>query len=256
MIDIHCHMLPGLDDGPDTLDDAVRMAEAAAADGIRRVVCTPHSNDMYKFDPEVNVRRRDELQARIGPRLELLTGCDFHMNFENLQDAEKNPSKYTIAGKNYLLVEFADFSIPPSMDDALHKLMIDGLRPIITHPERNPVLCRHPERIDQWITMGCAVQVTAGSLTGRFGNRAQQMAERWLDSGRVHFIATDAHDTKSRPPRMREVFELIAARRGADVASALCVENPRAATEGAELPYVPDISAASVEKPRKGWKFW
>ena len=119
-----------MDDGADTMDTSIQMAEMAIADGITHVVGTPHSNAEYKFDPELIRQRRDELQAAVGDRLKLATGCDFHLNFENLQDLQNNPQKYTINQKNYLLVEFADFAIPPSMDDTMHHLQLMGLSPI------------------------------------------------------------------------------------------------------------------------------
>src|SRR6202051_4737843 len=119
MVDIHCHILPGLDDGADTLETSIQMAESAIADGITQVGGTPHAKSHYVFDPEIIRQRRDELQAAVGERLNLATGCDFHLNFENLQALEKNLQKYTINQKNYLLVEFAEFSIPPSMHETM-----------------------------------------------------------------------------------------------------------------------------------------
>src|SRR5580693_5072868 len=116
MVDIHCHILPGLDDGPDSFEESLEMAEMAIADGITHVVGTPHANSMHIFDPEQVRRRRDELQDKVGDRLQLATGCDFHLSFENLQDIPGKTTKYTINQKHYLLVEFAEFAIPPSME--------------------------------------------------------------------------------------------------------------------------------------------
>jgi protein-tyrosine phosphatase len=247
MVDIHCHILPGLDDGADTLETSIQMAESAIADGITHVVGTPHANSQYKFDPEIIRQRRDELQAAIGDRLKLATGCDFHLNFENLQDLEKNPQKYTINQKNYLLVEFADFSIPPSMDDTMHRLHLIGLSPIITHPERNAMLRTKPERMLRWLHQGCYVQITAQSILGRFGTSAQQRAEQWLDEDRVHFIASDAHNLKGRPLQLREAYDAVAQRRGEQVARALFHENPLAAFEGRSLPYEPEQADPSAK---------
>jgi protein-tyrosine phosphatase len=240
MVDIHCHILPGLDDGADTLETSIQMAESAIADGITHVVATPHANSHYKFDPEIIRRRLDELQAAVGNRLKLATGCDFHLNFENLQDLEKNPQKYTINQKNYLLVEFAEFSIPPSMDDTMHHLHLIGLSPIITHPERNAMLRTKPERMYRWLHQGSYVQITAQSLLGRFGNSAQECAGQLLDEDRVHFVASDAHNLKGRPLQLRAAFDAVAERRGEHVAQALFRNNPLAAFEGRKLPYEPE----------------
>jgi protein-tyrosine phosphatase len=216
------------------------MAESAIADGITHVVATPHANSHYKFDPEIIRRRLDELQAAVGNRLKLATGCDFHLNFENLQDLEKNPQKYTINQKNYLLVEFAEFSIPPSMDDTMHHLHLIGLSPIITHPERNAMLRTKPERMYRWLHQGSYVQITAQSLLGRFGNSAQECAGQLLDEDRVHFVASDAHNLKGRPLQLRAAFDAVAERRGEHVAQALFRNNPLAAFEGRKLPYEPE----------------
>ena len=250
MVDIHCHILPGLDDGADTMETSVQMAEMAIADGITHVVGTPHANSKYHFDPELIRRRRDELQALVGERLTLATGCDFHLSFENLQDIQKNPRKYTINQKNYLLVEFADFAIPPSMDDTMHQLQLMGLSPIITHPERNGLLRAQPERMYRWLHQGCYVQVTAQSLTGRFGERAQNSAEKWLDEDRIHFVASDAHGVKSRPLQLRAAFDAVAARRGETVAQALFSDNPLAAFEGRPLAYEPEQADPSAKPPQ------
>src|SRR5262249_42625166 len=144
MVDIHCHILPGLDDGADTFDESVKMAEMAVEDGITHVVGTPHSNNEFKFDPDLVRKRRDELQERIGGQLQLATGCDFHFSFENLQDLETHRTKYTINQKNYLLIELNDFAIPPNIEETLHRLQLLGIAPILTHPERNPLLLKHP----------------------------------------------------------------------------------------------------------------
>jgi protein-tyrosine phosphatase len=257
MIDIHCHLLPGMDDGPDSLDESLRMAEMAVADGITHLVATPHASDRYRFVPEVVQKRRDEIQARIGDRLQLATGCDFHLSYENVEDARANPRKYTVNQKQYLLVEFANFSLPPSLDDTLHQLQLHGMEPIITHPERNGLLRGNPKRLEEWVQRGCAVQVTAVSLLGRFGEAAQFWAEAWLDQDLVHFIASDAHNTSSRSPQLRQAYEVVAKRRGEQVARALFHDNPLAAFEGRALPYMPEPGEATTRKPPKRRKrFW
>lgn len=252
MVDIHCHILAGVDDGPDRLEMSQQMAEAAIAEGVTHVVATPHANDTYHFDPELIRRRRDELQALIGERLQLVTGCDFHMSYDNLLAAHQEPARFTINHRNYLLVEFADFAIPPAMDKALKELLMKGVRPIITHPERNPTLVSGPARLTQWVRDGCYVQVTASSLLGRFGPRAQAAAEAWLDEGAVHFVASDAHNVTSRPLQLRPAYDAVAQRKGEALARALLRENPLAAIEGEQLPYAPKPrEMPAEEQPRR-----
>jgi protein-tyrosine phosphatase len=260
MVDVHCHILYGLDDGAKTLDESVQMAEMAIEDGVTRVIGTPHSNSEYIFHPEIIREHCAEIQARVEGRLQLATGCDFHMSIENLRDVKDHATKYTLNQKSYLLVEFADFSIPPNADDALHALRLQGLHPIITHPERNGLIVHQPEKLWRWMRQGCYVQITAQSLTGRFGREAQKYAEKWLDEDRIHFFASDAHNTKSRPLKLREAYDIVVKKRGEEIARALFVENPLAAFEGRPLPYLPDPPADSAAsggyKKRKRFLFF
>ena len=262
MVDIHCHILPGLDDGAESLEIAQAMGEMAIADGVTHVIGTPHASQNYRFAPGVVRERRDELQAIFAGRLILATGCDFHLSFENLQDIKHDPARFTLNQKNYLLVEFADFSIPPAMDQSLHELQLAGLHPIVTHPERNPLIRAQPERLYKWLGRGCYAQITAQSLGGKFGKSAQEIAEQWLNAGAVHFIASDAHNITSRPLRLKETFDRVAAGNGEDIARALLVDNPLAAFEGRPLPYVPDlpedliVNDSEPQRQRRRKRFW
>lgn len=250
MVDLHCHILPGIDDGPDSLEQSLAMAECAIEDGITRVVATPHSSEEYAFDFAAVRKLRDELQARLGDRLTLATGCDFHLSPENLAALRDNPTPFCINQHDCLLVEFNEFSIPPLMDQVLHELQLAGLRPIITHPERNGILRAQSDRLKKWVRLGCFVQVTANSLTGTFGSRAQRDALRWVGEGIVHFVASDAHNTRSRPLRLRPAYELVAREFGVERAEALFHDNPLAAFEGRALPDVtmPEDSSAPRHK--------
>jgi len=247
MIDIHHHLLYGLDDGSPDLETSVAMVEAAAADGITHIVCTPHANARWSFDPEVNRQKLDAIKARVNGKLSLGLGCDFHLSYDNIEDALKNRSKYTINGKQYLLVEFADLMIPTSMNDAFYEMIVAGIYPIITHPERNLTIQKHPERMKQWLREGCLVQVTASSLTGRFGRTAESLAMQFLERNWVHFLATDAHNLESRPPKMRESYEILGKRFGRETAERLCVANPRAVFFGEDLPEQPEAQDIDEE---------
>jgi protein-tyrosine phosphatase len=259
MVDIHCHILPALDDGSDSIETSCVMAEMAIEDGITHVIATPHASQSYAFVPELIRERLNELQARLQGRLTLATGCDFHLSFENLMDIRHDPERFTLNQKNYLLVEFADYSIPPSLDHALHELQLAGLRPIITHPERNPLIRSQPERLYKWLRQGCYAQVTAQSLLGKFGEAAQEIARVWLDTGAIHFLASDAHNLTSRPLRLKETFDWVAQTRGEDVARALLVNNPLAVFEGRPLPWVPELpddAELGGTASRKRKRFW
>src|SRR5947209_5750306 len=191
MVDLHCHILPALDDGAKSMEIALAMAEMAIADGTTHLVATPHASSGFSFDYEVVRRLRDELQEKMGTRLTLATGCDFHLNPENLAALGRDPRHYCINQKNYLLVEFNEFSIPPVMDQTLHELQLAGIHPIITHPERNSILRANPDRLAKWVRCGCFAQITAGSLLGVVGDMASRDSVPSVEQGCVHFVASD-----------------------------------------------------------------
>jgi protein-tyrosine phosphatase len=244
MVDIHCHILPELDDGAKSLEEALEMAEMAIEDGITHVVATPHANSEYRFDFNTVRERRNELQAKIGNGLQLATGCDFHLSVENLEAIRACPTNYSINQKRYLLVEFADFAIPPKAEEALRSLQLLGLSPIITHPERNRLIRSQQQRLWGWLRQGCYVQVTAQSLLGAWGESTKRQVEEWLDQKIVHFFASDAHNTAQRPLQLREAYAVVAGRWGESLAESLFRENPLAAYEGRDLPYRPVLTPA------------
>ena len=248
MVDIHCHILPALDDGAKSFDEALKMAEMAIEDGITQVVATPHSNSEYRFDFNVVRDRRNELQAKLGDRLRLATGCDFHLSMENLEAIRDCPANYTINQRRYLLIEFADFAIPPTMEGTLKSLQFLGLSLIITHPERNPLIRAQPQRLKRWVQQGCYVQVTAQSLLGRWGEPARKQAEALLEQKMVHFFASDAHNTVQRPLRLKEAYGVVAERWGQSLAQSLFRDNPLAAFEGRELPYKPALTTVADQR--------
>jgi protein-tyrosine phosphatase len=231
MVDIHHHLLPGLDDGSDSIETSVAMARIAVADGITHIVCTPHANGRYEFDPAVNATRTEDLRALLAAEqipLTLGRGCDFHLSYENVIEAKKDSTRFSINGLGYLLVEVPDYGLPPGLTETFYELQLAGLTPILTHPERNPTLQNEPSRLKDWLRGGVLIQVTADSVTGHKGKQAQRMAHDLLEKRWVHFLATDAHNTSSRPPRMREAHDVVAGKYGATYAHSLCVINPLA----------------------------
>ena len=238
MIDVHHHLLPGLDDGSPDLGTSVSMSQMAADDGITHIVCTPHASGRYTFNPEIVAAKLAELRAALASESIALTlgaGCDFHLSYDNIQDALIHPTKYTVNGKNYLMVELPDFGISPSLSETFYELQLAGITSVLTHPERNPTLQKNPERLAEWMRNGMLTQVTTSSVLGRMGKEAERMAHKLLANRWVHFLATDAHNLTSRPPKMREAFDAVAKRYGTDYARRLCVDNPLAVFEGRHL---------------------
>jgi protein-tyrosine phosphatase len=242
MVDIHSHILPEVDDGARSWEMAIHMCQMAAQDGIEHMVATPHANHEYAYDRQAHGARLEELKGRIQQKIGLHLGCDFHFSYENLEDLSIHPEKYTIGQTPYLLVELSDFAVPPGISSKFQELLDWGLRPILTHPERNPLLQRTPERVLRWVEHGCIVQVTASAFTGRWGKRAQQMAEWLLRRDGVHVLATDAHSIDSRPPILSAGRDAAAELCGQETADALVIANPQAIISGQPLPYYPSPS--------------
>lgn len=251
VIDIHSHILPGIDDGPTALEDAVAMLKIAAECGTTDIVATPHANGRFTFNPELIDRKIAELQAAAGPVPRIHRGCDFHLTLENIQEALANPAKYAINNKRYLLVEFSDAFIPDTTPEIFDRFQAAGLTPVITHPERNVLLRTRIDRLRSWVENGCLVQITAQSLLGRFGRTAQHIASQLLQRNLAHFVASDAHDTKHRPPDLNEAYMYVARTWGEKCAQSVFVTAPRAAILGE--PFYPDSPEQRYRKRRTFW---
>ncbi len=235
VVDIHSHILPGIDDGARTLEESVAMAHMAAESGTTDIVATPHANNRYVYDCAVVEAKLAELRAAAGDAIRIHRGCDFHLTPENISEALADPTRFSIAGRGYLLVEFSDHSVPETSRDIFRRMLGVGLRPVITHPERNPLLRERLELVELWVDQGCYVQVTALSLLGRFGKSAKEASERLLNSSLVHFLASDAHDCKHRPPALDEAWNYAAKEFGERAARSLLETNPAAALAGGEV---------------------
>jgi protein-tyrosine phosphatase len=239
VIDIHCHLLPEVDDGPKSWDVAVEMCRIAAHDGITHSVATPHANDRYAYDRAYLASVLAQLQEKVGASLRLSLGCDFHLSYENLERVLEQPHAYTIGETNYLLVELSDFSVPLQLGNCFFRLGDRGLTPILTHPERNPILQQNPQRLLEWVEQGCLIQVTASALTGSWGERPEIITRWLLDRAAVHILASDAHDSKRRVPILSQARDRAAHIVGAEYAEALVQGNPGAIVNGEPIPYCP-----------------
>lgn len=239
MIDIHCHLLPEVDDGPKSWDVAVEMCRMAIADGITHSVATPHANDRYAYDRAYLSGLLEQLREKVGPELQLTLGCDFHLSFENLERALATPHTYTIGETNYLLIELSNYSVPTQLGECFTRLGDRGLTPILTHPERNPILQQTPQRVLEWAEQGCLVQVTASALTGFWGERPEIVARWLLEHSAVHVLASDGHETRRRIPNLSAGYEAAEKIVGPEYAEALVEGNPGAIVQGMPIPFCP-----------------
>lgn len=254
MVDIHSHVLYGLDDGAKTREESLAMLEMAALSGTTDIVATPHLNHDYAYLPSLVDERIAELSEAAADMIRIHRGCDFHLSFDNIHEALEDPFKYSINGRRYLLVEFSDYLIPKTTTEVFVRMMEAGAVPVITHPERNPILQRRLGRLEEWVSFGCLVQVTAVSFLGRFGRTAQAVSEELMNRNLVHFVASDAHDSRQRTPVLLEAHDHVVQQWGKARAEALFRLNPQATLTGDDLPPAPEEPVKPQEK--KWYKFW
>jgi protein-tyrosine phosphatase len=253
MIDIHSHILPGLDDGSPSLEESVEMARVALETGTTDIVATPHANLQNVFDPELVERRIAELAEACGGAPRIHYGCDFHLHYDNLQDALANPSKFAVNHKRYVLVEIPELLTIKSAEEALRRMRLAGMIPVVTHPERNGTLQQNVDRLEAWVAEGCYLQLTAQSLDGSFGSRARKFSWELLYRGLVHFVASDSHDSRDRPPRLDEAYRRVLDELGPARAARLFDGNPSAVVTGESLPAG---EAERARRPRRRWRTW
>ena len=235
VIDIHTHILPNVDDGAASMEIAIAMCRMAAADGTRHLVATPHANDEYPFDRKHYQESLDSLQAKVDLEIQLSLGCDFHFSLENVQSALQEPERFVIGGSKYLLIEFSDFALSPYVTNGIAQLRQSGLKPIVTHPERNLILQGKREAILRFIDAGCLIQVTADSFCGSWGPIAQKTAEWLLQKRAIHAVASDAHDTENRPPRLSPARTRVVRLAGEPAADLLFDVNPGLIVSGHDV---------------------
>jgi protein-tyrosine phosphatase len=229
MIDLHCHILPSIDDGPSDIEQSIRMAKIAAIDGIKKIVATPHITDGTDLSErirnhcEILIQKLQDLNVPI----EILPGGELPA-----VTAPTAFKKYTINQTNYVLIEFPHSYLPQSARETLFNLVSAGLFPIISHPERNSSVVQNPNRLLELLDANIFVQITAGSLTGNFGRNEQQCARYLLKKGVVDILATDAHDDDYRRPELSSGLKIAAKLIGKTAAGHLVNRNPSAIING------------------------
>src|SRR5262245_39987674 len=230
MIDLHCHILPGIDDGATDLTVSIGMAKAFVADGVAVVACTPHILPGLYHNSGAQIRQataqlQEVLEQERIP-LQLVTGADNHI-VPDFVARLRSGHLLSLADTRYVLVEPPHHVAPPRLEDLFFNIAAAGSVPILTHPERLTWIGSHYEVVQRLVRAGVWMQITAGSLTGAFGRNARYWAERMLDEGCVHLLATDAHDVNRRPPNLSQGRELAAKRVGDTEAQHLVVTRPR-----------------------------
>jgi protein-tyrosine phosphatase len=229
VIDLHCHILPGIDDGAADLSVSLAMAKASVEQGVTVIACTPHIlPGLYHNSGPAIREATQQLQAILdqkGIPLRLATGADVHMAPDFIAGL-RSGRLLSIADSRYVLVEPPHHSVPPQLEDFFFNLVVAGYVPILTHPERLSWVPSRYETIKKLVQAGVWMQITAGSFAGAFGRNALYWAQRMLDEGCVHLIATDAHDAERRPPNLAAGCEFVAKRVGFEEAQRLVLTRP------------------------------
>ncbi|MBV8566816.1 MAG: capsular biosynthesis protein [Methylobacteriaceae bacterium] len=257
MIDLHCHLLACFDDGAENDSVSAQMVRIALADGITAIVCTPHimpgvyDNTGARIYDGVRALQMVLHEARIP--ISLFAGADVHMA-PDLVRSLRDGSVLTINESRYLLFEPPHHVLPPRLEDCTFELMTAGYIPIITHPERLSWVDRNYELLPRLARAGVLLQLTAGSLTGRFGGRAQYWSKRMMDDGLCHLIATDAHNLTGRPPVLSGACEMLTERLGQEEACNVFLRRPDLILRDGNPADLRLRPMPATSRPRRSWR--
>ena len=230
MVDLHAHVLPGVDDGPATLADAVMMCRQATADGVDVIVATAHqrTEEFLNDDLALLEQKRAELQNAVGDEPGILLGGEIRVDCGLLAEVDRLPggTLLPLAGTRHLLIDFGFGELGPGPREIVRELMLAGWVPVVAHPERLPYLADDIELMHDLVERGALLQITAMGITGGFGRLVRDCCRLMIEESLVHLVASDAHDPRHRPPVLSEAYRAIAEEWGEETARRLVVENP------------------------------
>jgi protein-tyrosine phosphatase len=255
MIDIHCHLLPGLDDGPRSMDETLAMARMAVADGTRGVICTPHWHPMiWPNEREGITQAVADLRARLDREkiaLEVWAGSELSLDAE-LEDRLVGGRLGTLNGDTWVLLELPATFLPPAMEDYLWMLRQRGHEVVLAHPERYSYIQEDPARLQAWVEMGVAVQITASSLLGKLGPEVATLCRVLLEHRLVHFLASDGHGARSRRPMLGQAVRAAEEVAGSQSARRLVADHPESVLRGEALD-LRDYAPLALPRKKKPW---
>jgi protein-tyrosine phosphatase len=244
MIDLHCHILHGLDDGAKSLDEAVEMARMAEKDGITTIVATPHlfRGEFTPKDLGIIAKKIEELRYVLDKNnigMEIFKGAEVHIAHSLMDKIRKKRDHLVVNGSSFMFLEFPAGHVFSGVKELLFELMTEGLRPIIAHPERNYVFMRTPDLLYELVQMGALSQANSGSFNGLYGRRVQEAAFKFLELRFIHFMGSDAHNPRLPHLWFSDAVKAIEERIGRNAASALVNDNPHAVLNDNELSCLP-----------------
>jgi len=252
MIDLHCHLLPDWDDGPESWEEVEKMVEQASEDGIQKICLTPHLFRFSRYNDDLQVLndRFEEFFNRFGSssHMEFYRGAEVFVHPDLVSVIEEK--KLSVNGSEYVFVEFPSDQVPAGTRDLFYQMQLAGYTPIISHPERNTVFGRQPELLFDLVNRGCLVQLTAMSLTGGFGHEVKSYAEMFLKHNLVHLLATDAHDSTRRKPILSRAVEQAGKIVGQEKAEAMVRQVPQAILDNQVVPDLGQPLSPAREKKK------
>jgi protein-tyrosine phosphatase len=252
MIDLHTHVLPGIDDGPETIEGSIELARAAAAAGARMLVATPHVSWTYPNDPAMIATRVEELRKRLdaeGIPLELRAGAEIAMTrLIDMRNEDLLPLR--LGGGDWLLVEPPFSPTVTGLEPLRFDLQRQGHGILLAHPERCPAFHREPKMLREFVNEGVLTSVTAGSLAGRFGGEVLRFALKMAREQLIHNVTSDTHDTVRRPPGVAAELRKVGL---GPLEDWLTEEVPAAILGGAEVPPRPEVELPGIEPARRTW---
>lgn len=236
MIDLHVHILPGLDDGPKSMEESLEMCRVAHNDGITKIVATPHTgNGVYHNDREVVIAAVAKLNEGLVSEnipLQIFPGADVRIDAGLFELLENNQTLTVNDKRRYIMIEFPEYLIPPQIEEWIFRMKLKKITPIFTHPERNMIIHKNMEIVHTWIEKGGLVQITAMSITGDWGKGVRKCAEELLKARLVHVIASDAHSATRRPPILSKAVADAAKLIGETEARRMVTTIPQAILDG------------------------
>lgn len=255
MVDLHCHLLPGIDDGSKNMDISLRLAREAVENGVTHALLTPHHMNGRFVNHKQDVIQlthefRNQLQAHDIP-LTVFPGQEVRINGQLIEALDKDDILFADEDNRYLMLEFPDDDVPHYTTQMIFELQQRGITPVIVHPERNTKIMAHPELLYQLLQKGCLSQITASSYVGTFGNKVGDFSKRLIANGQGYVFASDAHDLPGRKYEMRQAFEKMSREFGQAVADQYA-DNARSIINGENVP-INEIRP--LKKKKKFWLF-
>lgn len=253
MVDLHCHLLPGIDDGSKSMEISLRLAREAVENGVTHALLTPHHmNGRYINHKQDVIKRTAEFRQQLKEHnipLTVFPGQEVRINGQLIDALDKDDILFTDEDNRYLMLEFPDDDVPHYTNQMIFELQQRGITPIIVHPERNTKMMAHPELLYQLLQKGCLSQITASSYIGTFGKKVEDFSKKLIANGQGYLFASDAHDLPGRKYEMRQAFEKLSQEYGTKLAERYA-DNARAIINGENVP------VNEVRELKKKKRFW